>query len=104
MENIIGEYLNNNGWIVFTRTNYCDVVAWKSGIVYLIECKGYNLSKKQQINAIKELNNNLRRAKELLKRYNLEYDIFMRILVAPSFNHNSHGIYQYTPEDFIEPI
>lgn len=101
LENFISEALYNNGWIVFTRKNHCDILAWRFGLVYLIECKGYDLSKKQQTNAVKQLNNNIDNATNFLGKMDLSIQILMRILVAKSFHHNSYGIYQYTPKEFI---
>ena len=44
-----GEF-KKQGYIVFTRRNHCDVLAVKPdmALAYLVECKDYELSPKQQ--------------------------------------------------------
>jgi len=104
LEDTIARHLFNNGFIVFIRRNHCDIIAWRGGLAYVVECKSYDLSKKQQTKAVKQLNNNRKRAIKILDNMRLSSDIILKVLIANSFHHRSHGIYQYTPEEFIDHL
>jgi hypothetical protein len=87
---------------VFTRRKHCDVLAVKPDmtLAYLIECKDYQLSRKQQSLAVRELNRNYTYALELLNQSRLHPQKILRVLVAQAFNHRSRGILQYAPKEF----
>lgn len=70
LEDAVAEAFKKRGYIVFTRRNHCDVLAVKSdmSLAYLVECKDYVLSRKQQLLAVRELNRNYTHALELLIR------------------------------------
>ncbi len=106
LEDTIAEAFKNEGYIVFTRRNHCDVLAVKPdmSLAYLIECKDYQLSRKQQSLAVRELNRNYTYALELLNQNRLHPQKILRVLVAQAFNHRSRGILQYTPKEFLQHI
>jgi len=86
LEDKISEAFHKRGYIVFTRKNHCDVLAVKPDmtLAYLVECKDYELSKKQQKLAVRELNRNYTHALELL--INQEYSA-----VHPRGLHKTHS-------------
>lgn len=104
LENEIAETFRNNGYIVFTRRNHCDVLAIKNRLAYLCECKNYSLSKKQQKLAVRQLNRNYTFALEILLNQRWYVDKIVRVLVAKDFSYQSKGILQYTPLEFIKHI
>jgi hypothetical protein len=106
LEDMISEVFRRKGFIVFTRQNHCDVLAVKPdmSLAYLVECKDYALSRKQQVLAVRELNRNYTHALELLIRQRLFPEKILRVLVARGFAYQARGILQYTPEKFVEHI
>ena len=106
LEDTVSEAFRKKGFIVFTRQNHCDVLAVKPDmtLAYLVECKDYALSRKQQILAVRELNRNYTHALELLIKQRLFPDKIVKVLVARGFAYQARGILQYTPENFIEHI
>jgi hypothetical protein len=68
LEDQVAEAFEKQGYIVFKRKNHCDVLAVKPdmALAYLVECKDYVLSRKQQILAVRELNRNYTHGLELL--------------------------------------
>nr|NIP66704.1 hypothetical protein [Candidatus Bathyarchaeota archaeon]NIU80840.1 hypothetical protein [Candidatus Bathyarchaeota archaeon]NIV67472.1 hypothetical protein [Candidatus Bathyarchaeota archaeon]NIW16128.1 hypothetical protein [Candidatus Bathyarchaeota archaeon]NIW34118.1 hypothetical protein [Candidatus Bathyarchaeota archaeon] len=73
-------------------------------LAYLIECKDYSLSRKQQSLAVRELNRNYTHALELLNHKHLHPEKILRVLIAQAFSHRSRGILQYTPREFLRHI
>jgi hypothetical protein len=73
-------------------------------LAYLVECKDYELSRKQQSHAVRELNHNYTHALELLKDQRLYPEKILRVLIARGFSHQSRGILQYTATEFLEHI
>lgn len=106
LENRVAETFEKQSYIVFKRTNHCDVLAVKpnSKLAYLVECKDYVLSKKQQLLAVRELNRNYTHALELLLRNRLFVEDILKVLVAQGFSHQSRNILQFTPIAFEEHI
>ena len=106
LEDMIAEAFKKQGYIVFKRKNHCDVLAVKPdmALAYLMECKDYQLSRKQQSLAVRELNRNYTHALELLKDKRLYPDKILRVLAAQAFSHQSRGVFQYTPTEFLEHI
>jgi len=106
LEDKISEAFHKRGYIVFTRKNHCDVLAVKPDmkLAYLVECKDYELSKKQQNLAVRELNRNYTHALELLIKNRLCPEKILKVLVARGFAYRSKNILQYTPEAFIKHI
>lgn len=106
LEDAVSEAFRRRGFIVFTRQNHCDVLAIKPdmSLAYLVECKDYALSRKQQVLAVRELNRNYTHALELLIRQRFCPDRIVKVLVARGFAYQARGILQYTPEKFIEHI
>jgi len=106
LEDMIAEAFKRKGYIVFTRRNYCDVLAVKPdmSLAYLVECKDYVLSSKQQLLAVRELNRNYTHALELLIQKRLFPEKILKVLVAKGFAHQARGILQYTPETFIKHV
>ncbi|MEM2914428.1 MAG: restriction endonuclease [Candidatus Bathyarchaeia archaeon] len=106
LEDAVAEAFKRRGYIVFTRRNHCDVLAVKSdmSLAYLVECKDYTLSRKQQVLAIRELNRNYTHALELLIQQRLCPEKILKVLVAKGFAYQSKGILQYTPETFIKHL
>jgi len=88
------------GYTTFTRVNGCDIIAWMRSLTYLIECKGYSLSPKQQFFAARQLNNNYKNAKSYLEKIGLRTEMIVKVLIAYKFSHFSKGVYQFTPEEF----
>lgn len=106
LEDKVSEAFRKRGYIVFTRKNHCDVLAVKPDmkLAYLVECKDYELSKKQQSLAVRELNRNYTHALELLIKNRLCPEKVLKVLVARGFAYRSKNILQYTPEAFIRHI
>ena len=106
LEDMIGEAFKKKGYIVFLRRNHCDVLAVKSdmSLAYLVECKDYALSRKQQVLAVRELNRNYTHALELLIHKRLCPERILKVLVAKGFAYQAKGILQYTTETFIRHI
>lgn len=106
LEDRITEAFRRRGYIVFTRKNHCDVLAVKPDmkLAYLVECKDYELSRKHQRLAVRELNRNYTYALELLIKNRLCPEKILRILVAQSFAYQAKGILQYTPDAFVKHI
>lgn len=106
LEDMISEAFRKQGYIVFTRKNHCDVLAVKPdmALAYLIECKDYELSKKQQILAVRELNRNYTYALEILVKNKLFPQKILKVLVARGFAYKAKNIYQFTPEMFLKHI
>ncbi len=106
LEDAVSEAFRKKGFIVFTRQNHCDVLAVKPDmtLAYLVECKDYVLSRKQQVLAVRELNRNYTHALELLIKQRLHPEKIVKVLVAKGFAYQARGILQYTPETFIAHI
>jgi len=106
LEDMVAEAFKKKGYIVFTRRNYCDVLAVKPdmSLAYLVECKDYALSRKQQVLAVRELNRNYTHALELLIQKHLCPEKILTVLVAKGFAYQARGILQYTPETFIRHV
>jgi len=104
LEDRVAEAFEKRGYIVFRRKNHCDVLAVKPDIavVYLVECKDYALSRKQQILAVRELNRNYVHALEILLENRLYAEKILKVLVAQAFSYQARGIYQYTPAEIVE--
>jgi hypothetical protein len=106
LEDIIGDAFERRKYIVFRRKNHCDVLAVKPDmtLAYLVECKDYSLSRKQQQLAVRELNRNYTYALELLIRQRLCPEHILKVLVAKGFAYQARNILQYTPEAFLKHI
>jgi len=106
LEDAVSEAFKKKGFIVFTRQNHCDVLAVKPDmtLAYLVECKDYVLSRKQQVLAVRELNRNYTHALELLIKQRLCPEKIVKVLVARGFAYQARGILQYTPETFMTHI
>lgn len=106
LEDRVAEAFKKQGYIVFKRRNHCDVLAVKPdmALAYLVECKVYGLSEKQQRLAVRELNRNYVHALELLLQNRLHPQKILRVLVAHSFCYHARGIFQYTPAAFLKHV
>ncbi|MEM3641052.1 MAG: hypothetical protein QXH37_03925 [Candidatus Bathyarchaeia archaeon] len=106
LEDTIAESFKKRGFIVFVRRNHCDVLAVKPdmSLAYLVECKDYVLSRKQQLLAVRELNRNYTHALELLIMERLCPERILKVLVAKGFTYQAKEVLQYTPETFIKHI
>jgi len=106
LEDRIAEAFRKRGYIVFTRSNHCDVLAVKPdmSLAYLVECKDYVLSPKQQVLAVRELNRNYTHALELLIQKRLCPEKVLKVLVANGFSYQARGVLQYTPKTFIQHV
>ena len=106
LEDRVAEAFEKQGYIVFKRKNHCDVLAVKPNmaVAYLVECKDYQLSRKQQILAVRELNRNYTHALEVLLENRLYAERILKVLVAKAFSYQARGIYQYTPADILRHI
>lgn len=106
LEDAVAEAFKKKGYIVFVRRNHCDVLAVKPAmsLAYLVECKDYVLSRKQQQLAVRELNRNYTHALELLIRKRLCPKKILKVLVAKGFAYQARGILQYTPKTFIQHV
>ncbi len=64
----IAESFEKQGYLVFKQKNNCEVFAVKSdmALAYIVGCKDYELTRKQQILAVRELNRNYTHGLELL--------------------------------------
>lgn len=106
LEDAVAEAFRKRGFIVFTRRNHCDILAVKPdmSLAYLVECKDYALSRKQQALAVRELNRNYTHALELLIQKHLCPEKILKVLVAKGFTYQARGILQYTHETFIQHV
>lgn len=106
LEDMVANAFREKGYIVFVRRNHCDVLAVKPdmSLAYLVECKDYALSKKQQILAVRELNRNYTHALEILIKNRLFPEKILKVLVAKGFAYRTRGILQYTPEAFVKHV
>jgi len=106
LEDEIAEAFDRQGYIVFVRKNHCDILAMmpKANLAYLVECKDYSLSSKQQQLAVRELNRNYTHALELLIASRLYINKVLRVLVAQGFAYQARGVLQFTPEEFLNHI
>jgi hypothetical protein len=106
LEDAVAGAFKSGRYIVFTRTNHCDVLAVKPDVslAYLVECKDYVLSRKQQVLAVRELNRNYVHALEVLLEKRLCPGRILRVLVARGFAYQARGVLQYTPEAFIRHV
>jgi len=106
LEDQVADAFEKHGYIVFKRKNHCDILAVKPdmALAYLVECKDYALSKKQQILAIRELNRNYTRGLELLIQNRLCPGKILKVLVAHGFSYQAKKVYQYTPTEFLGHI
>jgi len=106
LEDMVAETFKKKGYIVFTRQNHCDVLAVKPNmsLAYLVECKDYALSRKQQVLAVRELNRNYTHALELLIQKHLCPEKILKVLVAKGFAYQARGMLQYTPETFVQHV
>jgi len=108
LEDTIERVLKQEGYIVYKRKNHCDILAVKpnGSLGYLVECKDFKLSKKEQKHAVRQLNRNYVYALELLIKDKMwtNTDFIIRVLVAKKFSHQSRNIRQYTPKEFIAHI
>lgn len=106
LEDQVAEAFGKQGYIVFKRKNHCDVLAVKPNmaLAYLVECKDYALSRKQQILAVRELNRNYTHGLELLIKNRLCPEKILKVLVAHGFSYQAKKVYQYTPTEFLKHI
>jgi len=106
LEYMVAEAFKKRGYIVFTRRNRCDVLAVMPdmSLAYLVECKGYSLSRKQQLLALRELNRNYTHALELIIQKRLCPEKILKVLVARGFAYQAKGILQYMLETFIPHV
>jgi hypothetical protein len=106
LEDAVANAFRRKGYIVFVRRNHCDVLAVKPdmSLAYLVECKDYVLSRKQQILAVRELNRNYTYALEILIRNRLFPERILKVLVAKGFAYRARGIMQYTPKAFLKHV
>lgn len=106
LEDLVAQAFEKIGYIVFTRRNHCDVLAVKPdmALAYLVECKDYDLSQKQQRLAVRELNRNYTHALELLLEQRLHPQRILKVMVARSFAYQARNMFQYTPEAFLKHL
>lgn len=106
LEDTIAQAFEDKGYIIFVRKNHCDVLAVKPdmSLAYLVECKDYELSRKQQLLAVRELNRNYTHALELLIEKRLCPEEILKVLIAKGFTYHAKGLLQYKPKTFIEHI
>lgn len=106
LEDKVADAFRESGYIVFIRSNHCDVLAVKPdmSLAYLIECKDYALSRKQQLLAVRELNRNYTHALEILIRKCLCPEKILKVLIAKGFAYQAKGILQYRPESFVRHV
>jgi hypothetical protein len=100
LEDRIAEAFEKRGYIVFKRRNHCDVLAVKPNmaVAYLVECKDYALSRKQQILAVRELNRNYTHALEVLLENRLYAERILRVLVAQAFSYQARAFISTLPQ------
>lgn len=106
LEDAIEFTFKQQEYIVLKRKNYCDILAVNPNmsLAYLVECKDFYLSTKEQKMAVRQLNKNYVHALELLITHRLWPEHILRVLVARRFAHQSRNILQYTPEELIAHI
>jgi hypothetical protein len=104
LENKVADTFRRMGYRVFLRCNRCDVLAVRGSLAYLVECKDYELSKKGQRLAVRQLNRNYTRALEILLKERIWANKVVKILVAKGFAYQARGVLQFKPEEFIEHI
>jgi len=106
LEDLVAEAFRKTGYIVFTRKNRVDILAVKPdmALAYLVECKDYDLSQKEQRLAVRELNRNYTRALELLLENRLHPQRILKVLVARSFSYQAKNVLQYKQEDFFKHL
>ena len=104
LEDRVAEAFRQMGYRVWIRRNRCDILAVRGSLAYLVECKNYELSRKKQVLAVRQLNRNYTRALETLLRERIWVDRIVRVLVAKSFAYQARGILQFTPEEFLKHI
>jgi len=106
LEDLVAEAFRKLGYIVFIRKNRVDILAVKPdmGLAYLVECKDYDLSEKEQRLAVRELNRNYTRALELLLENRLHPQRILKVLLARSFAYQAKSVLQYTQEDFFKHL
>lgn len=98
LEDMVAEAFKKRGYVVFTRRNHCDVLAVKPdmSLAYLVECKDYSISRKQQLLAVRELNRNYTHALELIIRKRLCPEKILKVLVARGFAYQAKRMLQHT--------
>jgi len=99
LENRVADLFKECGYYVMTRRNHCDVLAVKGNLAFLLECKNYSLTGKQQASAVRQLNRNYTHALELLLKLRFTINVVVKALVAESFHHQSRNILQFTYEE-----
>jgi len=106
LEDCIAQAFREKGYIIFVRKHHCDVLAVNPdmSLAYLVECKDYVLSRKQQLLAVRELNRNYTYALELLIKKRLCPRKILKVLIAKGFAYQAKGLLQYRPQTFIEHI
>ncbi|MCX8176627.1 MAG: restriction endonuclease [Candidatus Bathyarchaeota archaeon] len=104
LEDKVAEAFRRKGYMVWLRKNRCDILAVRDSIAYLVECKNYVLSSKQQRLAVRQLNRNYTKALEILLRQRVWVNRVLKVLVANGFAYQARGILQYTPEEFLEHV
>ena len=104
LEDKIAQAFRKMRYRVFLRRNRCDILAVRGRLAYLVECKNYSLSKKEQKLAVRQLNRNYTRALEILLQERIWVESIARVLVAKGFTYQARGILQFTPEEFLEHI
>ena len=104
LEDLIAEAFRAMGYRVWVRRNHCDILAVRGSLAYLVECKNFALSRKEQILAVRQLNRNYARALEVLLREKVWASRVVKVLVAKGFSYHARGILQYTPQEFVEHI
>lgn len=106
LEDKVAEAFRRKGFIVFVRKNHCDILAVdaQSELAYLVECKDYALSPKQQRLAVRELNRNYVRSLETLLANRLYVSKVLKFLVARGFSYQSRGVFQYTPNELLAKV
>jgi hypothetical protein len=102
LEDAIAETFRQRGYITFTRTNRCDIVAVKpdGSLAFIVEAKDWDLKRKAQVLAVRQLNRNYTRALEVLVERGIQARQMKKLLVARSFAYQSRNIYQFTPDSF----
>jgi len=106
LEDQVADAFRKKGYIVFTRRNHCDVLAVKPdmALAYLVECKDYGLSQKQQRLAVRELNRNYVHALEILLENRLNPQRILKVLVAQSFAYQARNVFQFKPAEFVNHV
>lgn len=104
LEDRVAEAFRRKGYMVWLRKNRCDILAVRGSVAYLVECKNYVLSNKQQRLAVRQLNRNYTKALEVLLKEKIWVEKVVKVLVANGFSYRARGILQYTPEEFLEHV